>query len=86
MEIKTELNTEEMEKVSGGAGSTTQALIINCEHRVNARKGPSTDYEVIAHAYAGRTYRCYGWNGNWALLSIDGKKAYVYKEFIAIVK
>ena len=78
-----ELNLNNLDSVSGGASKVIgQKTIINCKHRCNARSGPSDKYDIIGHAYLGKTYDFYGWSGSWAMLKIDGKKMYVYKKFI----
>lgn len=77
---KKEMVLDELESIAGGKkGVKKQAIIVNCERRCNARSGPSTDYEVVAYAYAGEIYDLYGWSGSWALMKVDGRKVYVHK-------
>ena len=79
------LNEKELEQVAGGAQKLGRALIFNCQHRCNARKGPGTEYEKWGYAYAGKVYDFYGWTNGWAMLKIDGYYKYVFKDFVMII-
>ena len=83
------LDPEVLEGAAGGASYSRKGniVIINCQHACNIRSRASGNSEIIGHAYAGKTYSYYGWEGNWCRIHFNnGRVGYVYTDFVLVIK
>ena len=66
------------------AASTPERPLITITRPMNIRSGPSTDYDIIGVADAGRKFFISGKNadGRWWRIFFEGKSAWVYAPYV----
>lgn len=79
-----ELNEMNLNEVTGGAGTTTKkAKIINCD-AVNIRNATSGG-DVIGKIPCGKIVTFHGRYGNWGLVTYNGIKGYIYRDYFQVL-
>ena len=60
-----------------------QGMIVNCNHSVNVRSGPGTNYSIIGSAPKGATYTVTEKSGAWYEIEFNGLIAYISAKYFS---
>lgn len=60
-----------------------QGTIVNCNHSVNVRSGPGTEYPILGFAPKGAVYTITGKSGAWYQIDFSGTTAYISARYFS---
>lgn len=79
-------NSNKLEIGKGDINDVTRmnrnGYIINVSNTVNLRKGPSMDYTALEGLSNSTPIRITGKTGQWYRVSVNGKKGYIFEEYV----